>query len=342
MKIMKSVVALAMVVSVFGAGVSAWAEDSAGLYGKSPADWPNGTVSILMPTSDGGGTEAFLRLMHENMQKKYPDKIKAFTYTATGAGNGAVVYEMARTAKPDGQTLMIIHMIPFIKYYTGMYDHNPIENYTIVAAMPVENPYVMVVRADSPHNSADDVAKFIRENPNEMVCGLELGGNAQMAASLFAQDAGGKFKYVEAGSTAHKLAALQGGHIDITMSQIHGAKQYVDNGDLKVLGVYTSDGSRSNLAPDWPSFVELGYPNCKWNMPQIVYAPKGLDDDVRQTIFNYFKEAASAPELQEHFTKINQPLSCLDSPDESLQFVKDFAAKIHGSIVDLGMLKEGR
>ncbi|MBR6208215.1 MAG: tripartite tricarboxylate transporter substrate binding protein [Oscillospiraceae bacterium] len=295
------------------------AEDVSATQEKS-VEWPTATVALYQPTAGGGTIDASIRVMGTYIQDKTG---KPFSYVCTTAGNGAVAFESVRNAAPDGNTILVSHLVFYVKYLFGMYDKNPVEDFNVVCAMPAANPYAILVRSDSPYQTADDLAKAIRENPNTVTCGLELGGTSHMMAGMFAMDAGGAFKFVEAGGTNTKLPALQAGNIDVTFCSITDSRQYVESGELRSLGALTEDGKPDPMYPDWPTLVEMGYPNCKWGVPLIVYAPKDTPEEICQAIFDQFKEACNNPESSAMFDEMNQPTYCLESIEASRAYAQE-------------------
>ena len=304
--------------------------------GAEAAKWPTSTVTVYVAEAGGGLTDASSRLFAASIQKATGQPV---THVTTIAGNGTVAYESVRTAKPDGNSLMFFHMGFFVKYFTGMYQYNPLKDFDLIAGMQAVAPYVMVVRSDSKFQTAADVAKFIKENPNTLSCGLELGATSHVMAGQFALDSGGSFKYVEAGSTTQKLAALLGGHIDITFSAASSVRQYVQKGDMRVLGLLTADGKPDPNFADWPTFVELGYPNTVWSVDYAVYGPKGMDPAVKQAIFEQYTKAVNDPEVKEALKKMNQPVFIEPSQEASLKYISGRADSIKGVLKSIDLLK---
>lgn len=300
-------------------------------------EWGKEPVNFYYPSGAGGGIDSSMRLIGEYLQEN--DNI-TLTHTCNSDGGGAVVFETVRNAKPDGYTLMGMHFLPFVKYYTGLYNVNPLDAWDVVGVFSVENPYVALVSADSPINNAKDLAAYITENPGEMICGIEMGGSAQMMAACFAMDCGGSFKYVEAGNTSAKVAALAGGNIDITFAGAYSCKQYIDDGTLKQVGVITADGQRSTMFPDWETFYEAGFKNTTWSVDTIIYGPHGMDEDLKNGIMEYLNEACMSDGVQEGVKKMSQPMvpSGMDTA-EAQEYVRTEAEKIKGIVRSVGLLK---
>jgi tripartite-type tricarboxylate transporter receptor subunit TctC len=298
--------------------------------------WPTGTVTVYHAEAGGGLNDLTSRVFGEYIQKKTGQPV---TFINTIAGNGTVAFESVRTAKPDGNTLTFYHMGIFTQYCAGMYQYNALKDFDLIGVMQAVSPYVLVVRSDSRFKTAQEVAKYIKENPNTLTCGVQLGATAHTMAAEFALDASGSFKYVESGSTAQKIPALLGGHIDTSVIAASSVKQYVDNGDMRVLGIYTGDGKRDPNFPDWPSFVEMGYPKSTWSVDYGIYGPKGMDPALKQAIFDQYYAAANSQEVKDALEKLKQPVFMEPSMEASYKYLSGKAETIKEVLRSIGLLK---
>jgi tripartite-type tricarboxylate transporter receptor subunit TctC len=303
---------------------------------SNASQWPTGTVTVYHAEAGGGLTDATSRVLGGYIQEKTGQPI---TYINTIAGNGTVAFESVRTAKPDGNTLLYFHMGLFTQYSAGLYEYNPLKDFDLIAAIPAVAPYVMVVRSDFRLKTAADIAKYIKENPNTLTCGVQLGATAHVMAGEFALDAGGAFKYVESGSTTLKINNLIGGHIDVSVIAASSVKQYVDNGDMIVIGIYTGDGKPDPLFPGWPAFGEMGFSRSTWSVDYQLFGPKGMDPALKQEIYAQYAAAVQSNEVKAALAKMNQPVAIESSMDASYKYISTKAEVIKQVLKSLGLLK---
>lgn len=291
---------------------------------QNESKWPTGTVQLIVPAKAGGGTDLAARIFAKYLQEKLG---KPFVIVNQPEGGGVVAAETARNAKPDGSTLLFYHTSLLVTCQTGMYDKSPVDDFTVASVLPTGGSYVLVVGVNSPYKTVDDLVKAAKEKPGQITLGVQTNGSTHFMAGLLMQDAGVEFKYVEAGSDTDKLAALQGGHIDATLVNANGAKQYSEAGKLRALATISGSTERDPFLPDLPSFHELGYKNSVYGIDLIVLGPKDSDKMMLQKINDSIKEACNDSEVQQQMKKISMPIRFMNI-DESAERLKTMYDKI--------------
>ncbi|WP_316858621.1 tripartite tricarboxylate transporter substrate binding protein [uncultured Cohaesibacter sp.] len=288
------------------------------------ADWPKRNVKLVVPAKPGGGTDAVARIFTAELQKRLG---KPFVVVNQPTGGGSVAAETVRNARPDGNTLLYYHSGLLSSYHSGLYDHNPAEEFTTVAVMPVRASYSFAVGADSEFKTIDDVVAKAKANPDKITLGVQLKGASHFMAGLFMMDSKAPFRIVEAGSDADKFVALQGGNIDMAIVNTAGAAQYQEAGKLRILGTMSSFPGRDSTMPDIPSMDELGFPNTIYGLDFFVLAPKGMDESLASQINAAFKDVILDKAIADKLLKMRMPLSYLSLQD-SVSRMKDSEKKV--------------
>src|SRR5712675_1864887 len=86
---------LAAAIATFGIALSQFA---------SAADWPTKPVRIISPTSPGGTSDTFARMLAEGFGEMFPQRF--YVENRVGAG-GLIGVAAAANSEPDGSTLVI-------------------------------------------------------------------------------------------------------------------------------------------------------------------------------------------------------------------------------------------
>lgn len=309
-------------------------QESAGASGATT--WPSGTVTVYVPAKAGGNNDLVARVLTTYLQEKLG---KPFVIVNNMDGNGTVCYDTVRTADPDGQTLMYFTTALNIAHYTGVYEYDVPSNFAYAAGLKAATSAAMVVAADSEFETIDQLADYIKEHPGEVVCGTQLGASNHLMAAMFEQNAGGKFKHVEAGSTPDKLAALQGGHIQVSFISANSVSQYVESGELRVLGLFTSDGQRDSAYPEFPTLYEEGYTDCVFAVDGMFLAPKDTDPELLKQINAAIEDALQDETVSQQLTDLGQTFSFIPY-DETAQYLNDVDERIHQACVGAGLCSE--
>jgi tripartite-type tricarboxylate transporter receptor subunit TctC len=275
---------------------------------RAEATWPKGPVQLLVPASPGGGTDAAARIFTEALQKTAG--ISAVVVNLPGGGGG-VAAEQVRNAAADGQTLLFFHTGLLSAYHTGGYAHDPLESFALVAEMPLGGSYALAVSASSPYQNVDDLVEAAKNNPGGITLGVQIRGATHFMAGLLESDSGAKFRVVEAGSDADKLVQLQGGQVEAALINTPGTLQYVEKGDLRILGTIAGAEKRDPAASDVPSVHEQGYPNVVYGLDLLVLAPLATDPEIVRTAHDAFAAAVAEPTATERLATMGMPISIL-------------------------------
>lgn len=263
--------------------------------GSAPAEltWPTQDVTVYVASSPGGGTDLQARIISEYFKKITGHNLIIQNQTS---GSGTVAYEQGRTAKPDGNTLLYYHVSMNFAYYSGVYKHNILESFTPIAATTSSAGMCIVVPENSPYNSLDELVAAAKKSPDTIIAGIQVGGFPEYFIRLLEMDGKCTFKCVDAGNDADRTTALLGKHIDVTCISPKGAAQYEKSGDFKVLGM--AGEKRHWQYPQYPTTIELGYPNVKLLNYLTMYAPSGIDPKLAEAMNKVFVEIGNDPDYQ--------------------------------------------
>ncbi|WP_316858625.1 tripartite tricarboxylate transporter substrate binding protein [uncultured Cohaesibacter sp.] len=270
------------------------------ITGNANADgsWPKGTIKLVIPAKAGGGTDIMGRIFANYLQQTTGSAVAVINQPS---GGGTVGYEMVRTAKPDGQTLLYAHTSLLINAHTGRYPHS-LSDFTPIAYAQIYPPQVYAVAPNAPWNNLKDFVNDARNNPGKLTIGVSLGGTTHFIAGLMQQAENIELKMVEASSEVDKVAAIQGGHIDIGNLGAKSARQFVEAGKMKPLALLDPVPNKS--FPEFPTAIEQGV-NVFWQTPLIVFGPKDMDPAIVQKINEVTKGMSQDPTIQESLEKMS-------------------------------------
>lgn len=252
----------------------------------STTSWPSGNVTVYVPGSAGGGTDAMTRVVTSYLEKTTNS---TFTVINESGGNGSVACEAVRNAAPDGTTLMVYHPTMLIQYYEGMYDKDPTstDNFTVIGTLQNGGDGdTLVVPSDAPYSSIEELVEYCKAHPGEVVFGNQNGGFGQMEALQFASLADMDIQFVDSGAQADTITALLGGNIDCAFINLSAALQYSEAGDMKILGICNEDSS--SKAPEIPTLKSAGY-DVVLKVDMVLFGPANMDPALVQSISDVLK-----------------------------------------------------
>jgi tripartite-type tricarboxylate transporter receptor subunit TctC len=233
-------------------------------------DYPSRAVKIIVPFPAGGTADVMPRIFTEWLAKKWGQPVVIENRTGAAGNIGA---EAVAKADPDGYTLLAAPPPPLVINH-NLYPrlgYDPTEFVPIVIMGRVPN--ALVVNAKLPFASVADVIAYAKANPGKLTCATQGNGTtSHLTSELFQLMAGVKFQQVPYRGSAPALTDLVAGTVDLMFDNLGVSLALVRGGQLKLLGVATSN--RTAALPDVPTIAETlpGFESAAWFA--IVAPPK--------------------------------------------------------------------
>ncbi len=292
---------------------------SAAIADSAADNWPSGNITVYVPATAGGGTDAFARILTGYLERATN---ATFSVINEFGGNGAVASEAVRNAKPDGKTLMVFHPTMLIQYYQDMYEMNPTDTKNFTAIATLQNGGdgdVLVVPADAPYNTVEELVAYCKENPRKVIFGNQNGGFGQMETMQFMSLADIQIGFVDSGAQADTITALLGGNINACFISLASALQYQEAGDMKILAICNAEPSIH--APEVPTFRSLGY-DVMLKIDMVLLGPGNMDPDLVAKINETVKGMAE----DEESVRLNANMNNSFTPVDPVKSQEDWNA----------------
>ena len=262
--------------------------------GSTASDYPEKTVDVIVPYPAGGGSDVIARNLVDEINNGGDLGQKLQVINKPGGAGIVGVTEMVN-AKPDGYTISISPPGP-IYMHPALTDtpYDPLKDLTFVAGVTGGGPMV-VVPADSPYQTIEDLIGAAKANPGSITMG---GGPPAYAIplALLTEQTGAQFQGVAFEGDAAMMTAILGHNIDATLNQAAGALPQVSAGTVRVLALFAPE--RSPLLPDVPTMIESGY-DVTGEAKYAMYAPAGVPDEVVDVLTEAVKKATASTALKE-------------------------------------------
>jgi len=262
-------------------------------------DWvPTKPIQIVVPFAAGGNTDVPARIFAKYMTK-YSD-VPVEVINITGGSGGSAGAKEVQNADPDG-TMLVVQPVAF-PMMAGL----GVQDFTFADFTPVgqwlNSTLAVVVRADSPYQTMDDLIAAAKANPGKIAMGSVTSTLPFFAALEIAQQKGVEFKLVDL-AQAQKASELLGGRVDAYIDGIGAVRQFIDSGDFRALGVITNVS-----VPGYesiPTFDKLGFRNFGYLQQDMgFWAPGGTPRPIVDYINNVMKQASEDPACQEEFANL--------------------------------------
>ena len=113
------------------------------------ADYPNGPVTIVVPSKAGGSTDATARLFIIAAKKFWPDA--EFVVKNVGGSGGQKGFEEIADAKPDGQTIGMVFTTQVVAHVVSKRARYTLDSFHVMGNLN-DDPEIVVVPQDSAIN----------------------------------------------------------------------------------------------------------------------------------------------------------------------------------------------
>jgi tripartite-type tricarboxylate transporter receptor subunit TctC len=235
------------------------------------------TLRIVLGYPPGASSDMLSRLLADRMR---PLLGQAVIVENKPGGGGIVGNETVKAAPPDGSTILltpIATMAAFPHSHGSALRYDPFKDFEPVAHL-TNFQLSLLLNSELPAKNIAEYIALVKKDPR-------LGDYASAAAGslphyfgvLFAKAAGIEMTHIPYKGTGPALQALAGGEIKAAMFVLSDALTLVRSGKARVVAV--SGGVRSGLAPDVPTFKELGF-NIEGNGWYALFAPAKTPKDV--------------------------------------------------------------
>lgn len=284
------------------------------------AEYPDHPIRYILHVSPGGATDVMARKLGNALQGVLG---QPFVIENKPGGRGASqMIELTRAA-PDGYTVGSVtntHLATF---------HQVLKQYSVDSlswiAKLVYEPYVFVVRSDSPVTDMQGLLKAIKDQPGKVViAGFVRGSGSHVAWEMLmhaAQLPSDSVNWVPYDSVGDGVTAVLGGHGLATVAYAGLVKDHVTAGNLRVLGVMAD--KRLEDMPSVPTLKEQGIDvPTSWQQWRGLVGPKGMPLDVQNKLAGAIEKVMTSDEMKQ-FVRNNSLVGDYMGPVEFTKFVNE-------------------
>lgn len=313
-----------------------------GCSGKSPseqqADYPNKSITMIIPYGAGGTTDLTGRQLAIQMEKFLG---KSITVVNQGGASGSVGSKTVLDSGADGYTILFSAESLGTQRVMGLSEMSYDDFSPILVT--VNDPKVIVVNKNSKYNTLEDLVEDMRSRPGKVKMSYTGPGGSGHVQSLIYNKFGMDAALTAYASGSDCIVAVLGDQVDFTNSNFSTVTNFIESGELKLLGI--SAPERLERYPDVPTLVEI-IPESEEYL-QIPFTPLSLlvDKDVPLEIQDILKEAANKA-IQEEEWKSYVANNCLEElyekypePESAKNFYSEWESLVSWLLYDAGAAK---
>src|SRR6187399_3113128 len=279
------VIALALAWGVLGTPVPA----------RAQTDYPNKTVTLVVPYPPGGGVDVLARVVAEKLSGVLGHQVIVDNRVG---GSGLVGTRAVIRSAPDGYTLFLGHT-GSISINPSLYANSgfdPRKDFTAIglfASMPV----ALLAHPSFPGKTIGEVVELAKKDGGKFNIGTSaVGTGGYLSAELFKSITGVEATIVPYKGTAQLMNDLLGGHVPVAFGVLPPAMGNVESGNLRALAV-TSLTRFSGLT-SVPTVAESGLPGFEAVLHYGVAAPKGTPQAIIEKLNKEVRALAANDEVK--------------------------------------------
>jgi tripartite-type tricarboxylate transporter receptor subunit TctC len=302
-------------------GITSLALMMFGGVAHAQTEYPNRPVKIIIPFPVGGLSDSLARLYGKELSERLgqPFIVESKPGASTNIGAAYVA-----AAPNDGYTLLVttIATNALNKWSSRPLSFDP-HGFSEIGMLGVNTLYVMV-GANSPYRTVQDIVKAAKDNPQGLSYGSFGSGTPNhMLAEMFRQSAGiQKITHVPYKGASDSSIDLIAGRIDF---MIDGATiNLVNSGKLRALAV--AFPKRWPTQPTVPTMAELGFPDVTISTYFGLAAPPNTPPAILDRLNAALRAISSTPDMEKKLLALNvMPMSV--SRQEATSFMRQQSEK---------------
>ena len=271
-------------------------------------NFPSRPVTIVVPFSAGGPSDAMARILAERMKVSLGEAV--LVENVTGAGGSIGVGRALRSA-PDGYTISFGHLGTHVAngaiYKLGYDLVNDLEPVVLLPS----NPMIIVSKNAVPAKSLPELLAWLKSRPQPATAGTAGAGSGSHVAGLAFEAAGGiTVQYVPYRGTGPALNDLVAGQIDVIVDQLSNSINQVRAGTIRAYAV--TDSKRVEQAPDIPTTDEAGLPGFHMTLWSGLWVPKGTPQEIVTQLNAAAVDALNDPTVRKQLENLGLQMPSAD------------------------------
>jgi len=244
--------------------------------GAAAQTYPSKPVTMVVPFSAGGPTDAVGRALAQAMGKPLGQTV---LIENVGGAGGTLGSAKVKNASPDGHTVLLHHigMSTAPALYRKL-AFNPLTDFEMIGLV-VDTPMTLIARADFPAKDVPEFLAYAKANKAKMnLANAGLGSASHLCGMLFMSAIETDFTPVPFKGTADAMNALLGKQVDFMCDQTTNTTGQINAGAVKAYAVTSKQ--RVATLNKLPTLQESGLKGFEVGVWHGVYAPKGTPKPV--------------------------------------------------------------
>ena len=264
---------------------------------QGAASYPNQPVKVIVPFAAGGGTDAIARLIGLKLAAALK---QPFVIDNRAGASGMIGTTAVAKAPPDGYTINV-GLSTSLLINQFLYSKMPYDAQKDLAMVYrlAAGTQILVVKPSMPVKNGTELLAYIKANKGKLSYGsYGAGSTPHLFGAYLNHITGGEMNHVPYKGEAPMNQDFLGGQLDMTWVSATAAKQHIEAGKMKPIGVNAVE--RMKALPNVPTLKEAGLTDPAFQMEGwlAVAAPAKMPKDIQEKLAAEVRKAMQDPEVQ--------------------------------------------
>lgn len=293
-----------------------WGALALATTGALAQSYPERPISLVVPFAAGGVTDVSARLIAQQMSGPLGGSVVVENRSGGGGMIGAI---HAARAASNGYTLFFANSATnaILPAMSDKLEYDPIKSFAAVG-MVSSASYLLVINADLPVKTAQDLADHANANPGKLNFGAPTGTPPQILANLFKNVTKANFAVIPYRGGAPAMSDLLRGEVHAIFQTTSVILPLIEDKRIRIVGILAEN--RSPLLPHVPTMKEMGFPNFLASSGNGIAVPAGTPRPVIDRLNAAVNEGLRSPQLKAAFAKLGLSAD-IGTPDEYADFM---------------------
>lgn len=292
--------------------------------------FPSKPVTVIVPYGPGSGTDAVMRIIQPEMEKKLG--VPVVIQNRAGAG-GAIGTKAIADARNDGYTIGLSVVSTFATnqlFQSQTYD--PLNDFSYLTRLGVM-PRALVSNVHFPTTQHTKILAELKINPDKYFYATVINTVDMFNFEIYKSATGAKMTAVTYSDSRNSIMLdLQANRVQFTFDSLPVLTPWVQKGNIKLVAI--TGTTRNSQYPDVPTFSELGIKDLTASSWYGFVAPKNLEKDRQDILVKAIHDILNNPGLKNKIAQLgieintNTPVEHRKEIADSIELYARIAKKL--------------
>lgn len=231
--------------------------------------FPTRPVVMIVPYAAGGSADVVARPLAAEMSKALGENV--VVELRPGAGGNIGAEHVARSARPDGYTILMASLSLATNVSLMKLSFDPRKDLTGIGGITTF-PNILLVSNQDPARTLQDIVARAKKDPGKITYGSSgPGTSSHLAGELLSAMANIELTHIPYKGSGAVYPDLIARRVTMLFDLAGSASGHIKGGQVKPLAM--TGARRANALPDVPTFVESGFPGFEFGAWLGLFAP---------------------------------------------------------------------